>query len=115
MSMKAFDGFAEPKAPNDAEDDGISVKILKDEKIPVTERQFPRLIDDAKFLMEAGVDAPSQVLAITTFYILNEAPVYRKLQEELANAMPDPMQVPSLSLLERLPYLVAAFRSSFTM
>jgi cytochrome P450 len=109
MTKKAFNSFTKSKASDNSEDHGMLLRILKDDKTPATEKQFPRLVDDAKFLMIAGVDAPSQVLAITMFHILNNLSVYRKLQEELINAMPDPMQVLPLSLLERLPYLVTPF------
>ncbi|KAK2879935.1 hypothetical protein FQN49_000747 [Arthroderma sp. PD_2] len=88
----------------------IFAEIMNNDKLPLLERKLGRLSDDAKFLLGAGTDAPSQALAITLFHILNNGPVYRKLQEELKGSLPDPQADPSLAMLERLPYLTAVIK-----
>lgn len=68
-----------------------------------------RLVDEAKFLLVAGTDAPSQVMAITMYHILHDNSVYRRLQGELHTALPDARVDASWGQLERLPYLVSVF------
>ena len=97
--LKNRDGFSE---------NGIFPEIMNNEKLPAAERMLPRLTDDAKLLMVAGTDAPSQVLAITMFHILHDQSVYRKCQGELEDNIPNPQDIPPLRVLERLPYLVSS-------
>ena len=66
-----------------------------------------RLTDEAKFLLVAGTDAPSQVMAITMYHVLSSVKIQVLLLEELQAALPDGRVEPSLSDLERLPYLVS--------
>ena len=66
-----------------------------------------RLTDEAKFLLVAGTDAPSQVMAITMYHVLSSVKIHVRLLEELQAALPDARVEPSLSDLERLPYLVS--------
>ncbi|KAF3491771.1 benzoate 4-monooxygenase cytochrome P450 [Arthroderma uncinatum] len=88
----------------------IFSEMMNNERLPLLERKLGRLIDDAKFLLGAGTDAPSQAMAITMFHILNNGPVYQKLQEELNCALPEPQANPSLVMLEQLPYLTAVIK-----
>ncbi len=66
-----------------------------------------RLTDEAKFLLVAGTDAPSQVMAITMYHVLSSVKIHVLLLEELQVALPDARVEPSLNDLERLPYLVS--------
>ncbi|KUL90261.1 hypothetical protein ZTR_01954 [Talaromyces verruculosus] len=99
--LKNRDGISE---------NGIFPEIMNNEKLPAAERMLPRLTDDAKLLMVAGTDAPSQVLAITMFHILHNQSVYRKCQGELEDNIPNPQDIPPLRVLERLPYLTAIIK-----
>jgi cytochrome P450 len=71
-----------------------------------------RLTDEAKFLLVAGTDAPSQVMAVTIYHILSNVKIYNLLQAELQAALPEASVDVSWSDLERLPYLVSLFRSA---
>lgn len=71
-----------------------------------------RLTDEAKFLLVAGTDAPSQVMAITIYQVLSNPNIYGLLQEELQVALPDTSVDPLWSNLERLPYLVSKLGSA---
>lgn len=66
-----------------------------------------RLTDEAKFLLVAGTDAPSQVMAITMYHVLSSVKIHVRLLEELQAVLPDASVEPSLSDLEQLPYLVS--------
>ena len=79
--------------------------ILAKDKLPAEEKTFKRVLDEAMFIMVAGTDAPSQVLALTMFYILRDGEVYRRLKAELATGFPDPESLTS-GELQQLPYLV---------
>ena len=80
--------------------------ILANPEVPSSEKEVTRLQDDAIFLLMAGTDAPGQVLAITTFHILNNPSVHEKLRKELCSAITNLCELPDLVQLEKLPYLV---------
>lgn len=80
--------------------------ILADPEVPQSEKDPRRLEDDALFVMMAGTDAPAQVIAITLFHVLNNPQVHEKLKAELLSGILDVQTVPSLRVLEKLPYLV---------
>ncbi|KAE8391134.1 cytochrome P450 [Aspergillus alliaceus] len=84
--------------------------ILAAPEVTDSEKTFKRLQDDAIFLLIAGTDAPSQALAITMFHLLNNPVPLQKLRAELFAAIPDANTMPSLQLLETLPYLSATVR-----
>ncbi|KAJ5157407.1 benzoate 4-monooxygenase cytochrome P450 [Penicillium canariense] len=56
----------------------------------------------------SGTDAPSQVMAITMYHVLNNARIYDQLQDELQIALPGESVDASWSDLEHLPYLGSA-------
>lgn len=91
--------------PVKSEERSIFYDILDNDQLPDGEKELPRLIDEAKFLLVAGTDAPSQVLALTMFHVLDNQDVYQHLREELMLAIPDKKACPSWDKLERLPYL----------
>ncbi|KAE8350007.1 benzoate 4-monooxygenase cytochrome P450 [Aspergillus coremiiformis] len=90
--------------------DAIYPAILANPEVPPSEKEIQRLEDDAMFLMMAGTDAPAQALAITVFHILNNPDVHRKVRAELFANIPDRGTIPTLALLEQLPYLNATIR-----
>ena len=82
--------------------------IAASSKVSTEEKDLRRMTDEATFLMVAGTDAPSQVLAITMFYMLRNTEVYWKIRNELETAFPDPLGTMSWNKLERIDYLVSA-------
>lgn len=89
-------------------DKSIFASILQDDgKHPSTETTLPRLIDEAKFLLVAGTDAPSQVMAITLFHVLRNPRAHARLKDELTQALPRAAMTPSWQEMEKLPYLVS--------
>ncbi|KAI9930243.1 hypothetical protein ASPWEDRAFT_733106 [Aspergillus wentii DTO 134E9] len=93
----------------------IFQSIMQSEKLPVEERKLKRIADEAAFLVVAGTDAPSQVLAITIFHLLWNPCTYQKLQAELVAALPDLRTDPSWSAMEELPYLKAVIKEGLRL
>ncbi|RAQ58815.1 cytochrome P450 [Aspergillus flavus] len=91
-------------------ENGIFSQLMHNLKLPLKERALYRLADDAKFLMVAGIDAPSQVLAITMFHVLRSPLVCRELREELQDKTAHSRDELCLNTLEKLPYLTAVIK-----
>ena len=82
-------------------------ETLLDSDLPPFDKSVPRLVEDAQTMVGAGSITTSFALALGTYYILSSAPVLRKLTAELEAAVPSPETMPSLTALEKLPYLTA--------
>ncbi|KAJ5360336.1 hypothetical protein N7517_009527 [Penicillium concentricum] len=78
--------------------------ILSNEKLPNEEKELERLEQEMHFVILAGTDAPSQVMAITLFHILWNPKAHQKLKDELDEAFPD-LSDADWSKLKSLPYL----------
>lgn len=87
--------------------DGESIisTILSNEKVPDTEKELNRMTDELKFLILAGSEAPSQVMAITLFHLLWNPETYQKLKAELDEGFPVVADA-DWTKLKNLPYLV---------
>ncbi|OQE21558.1 hypothetical protein PENFLA_c014G03393 [Penicillium flavigenum] len=79
--------------------------ILSNEKVPGTEKELERMTDELKFLILAGSDAPSQVMAITLFHLLWNPETCQKLKAELDEAFPVVADA-DWTKLKNFPYLV---------
>ena len=64
------------------------------------------ITEEALILEGAGTDSTGQALEAATFYILDNARVTNRLKEELANAIPNPEEIPTLPKLKEIKYLV---------
>jgi cytochrome P450 len=78
--------------------------------LPPHERSLERLEHEGQSIVGAGVETTRYTLSLATFHILNNPIVYKRLQDELFKAIPDPTSFPSLSELERLPYLTGVIQ-----
>lgn len=81
--------------------------MLLDSKLPPNELTEERLQHEAVSIIGAGFDTTRQMLTVICFHILYHPEVYRKLQQELVEAIPDPTKIPSWPQLQQLPYLTA--------
>ncbi|KAJ5682378.1 hypothetical protein N7462_005543 [Penicillium macrosclerotiorum] len=93
----------------------IYPSILADPDVPPSEKRLRRLEDDAIFLLMAGTDAPSQALAITMFYILDNHKVYQTLRSELSSELKNIAITPTLKQLEQVQYLSAVVREGLRL
>lgn len=85
--------------------------ILANKKLVPEEKDINRLADEATFLMIAGTDAPSQVLAITMYHILRNPTIQERLLVELAGGWPDLSVKPTWTQLQEFEYLVSSWSS----
>ena len=74
---------------------------------PVEEKSLGRLNDEAVTVIGAGMVTTANVLAVTSYYILEQPHILHRLRAELQAAMPDQTTLAPLMQLERLPYLTA--------
>lgn len=88
-------------------ENGIFSQLMHNQTLPLKERTLDRLTNDAKFLMFAGTDAPSQVLAITMFHVIRSPLVCQGLREEMKDRTTHSQDELCLNMLEKLPYLVS--------
>ncbi|KAF3403033.1 Cytochrome P450 monooxygenase yanH [Talaromyces pinophilus] len=73
------------------------------------------LYEESQALLFGGADTTGATLMHGSFYILTLPTVYAKLKAELLSAWPALDEIPSLSELEKLPYLTAVIKESLRM
>jgi cytochrome P450 len=86
---------------------------LLDSDLPREEVTIERLADEAQTVVAAGQVTTAHFLKLTSFYILDDPEIHRKLKEELKSAMPNDGSLPPVSKLEQLPYLSAVISEGF--
>ncbi|KAJ5282252.1 hypothetical protein N7497_012066 [Penicillium chrysogenum] len=94
--------------------DSMISTILSNEKVPSTEKELERMTDELKFLIIAGSDAPSQVMAITLFHLLWNPETCQKLKAELDEAFPVVADA-DWTQLKNLPYLSAVLKEGLRL
>ena len=81
--------------------------LCDDPELPAWEKSRPRLVAEAQSLVGAGTLTSGHTLAITSYHILDNPPMLKRLLVELEGAMPDPTKCVGWQALEQLPYLSA--------
>ena len=84
----------------------IASDLPEEDKVPM------RLGQEAFTLLVAGGESTSRSLTVATYYILANASIKRKLEEELKTAIPNPFAMPKVKDLEQLPWLTACIREA---
>lgn len=85
-------------------------ELSKSAMLPASEKTFSRLAVEANGLLAAGFETTGAVLTHTTYHILANPEVHRKLSAELAEAIPNSDHIPDFRQLEQLPYLRAVVK-----
>lgn len=75
--------------------------------LPAHEKSVGRIRDEAFIVVAAGTTTTAWTLSVATYYLLANPHILTRLKLELKAAIPDPDIFISLSILERIPYLVA--------
>ena len=75
--------------------------------LPPQQFTLDRLMDEASGVVGAGIETTKWAFVVTCFHIINNPSVLQRLREELLKAIPDPAAPPSVTELERMPYLMA--------
>jgi cytochrome P450 len=79
---------------------------IRDGELSAAEKAPMRLMAESHVLLGAGMETTARTLSVTTFYLLHNEDVGRKLRKELCAIMPHPDTAVTLPQLEALPYLV---------
>ncbi|KAF2160316.1 hypothetical protein M409DRAFT_70493 [Zasmidium cellare ATCC 36951] len=82
-------------------------EMLDSPDLPPEDRSTFNLVNQAQVIIGAGITTSAAHLANTTFHILNNPRILKKLQQELNEAIPDPSTLAPLASLEKLEYLNA--------
>ena len=82
--------------------------------LPPEELSVTRLRHEAESLIGAAIETTKSALSLASFHVLDNPDILRRLREEMMIAIPDPPNPPSLSELERLPYLTAVIQEGET-
>ena len=78
-------------------------------------RNVEDLTDEAFTILSAAADTTGHAMTITTYYIVSNPDVYRKLTAELKSAFPDPTAQLNYLTLEKLPYLTAVIKEGLRL
>lgn len=100
------------KDPSSAAHPTIFHELLRSD-LPPEEISLPRLIGEAQVVVAAGQVTTAHYLRTTTYHILANPDIHRKLKAELLEAIPNPDQMPFLPALEHLPFLSAVVTEGF--
>jgi cytochrome P450 len=100
------------------EKDGVDATIfhsLLSSDLPSSEKTSERLAEEAILLLGAGTHTTSWVLSVSTFHLLSQPLILRKLKSELETAIPDLNGSISLARLEQLPHLTAVIKEGLRL
>ena len=84
----------------------IFTEIL-DSGLPPQQSTLDRLMDESTGVVGAGIEATKWACVQTCFHIIDNPSVLQRLRVELLKAIPDPAAPPSVTELEKMPYLMA--------
>lgn len=80
--------------------------------LPPEELSLERLKDEAVSIIGAGITSAEWTSTLACFHIINDHHILERLRGELKSAIPDPRHLPFLTVLEKLPYLMACVEES---
>ncbi|EON70037.1 hypothetical protein W97_09305 [Coniosporium apollinis CBS 100218] len=90
-------------------------ELAKSEVTPPEEKRFEVLTLQANGLLSAGFETTGAALAHMTYCVLANPKTQLKLVRELEEAIPDPGNVPSWQVLEKLPYLSSVVKEGLRL
>jgi cytochrome P450 len=98
--------------------DGVDATIfhsLLSSDLPSSEKTSERLAEEAILLLGAGTHTTSWVPSVSTFHLLSQPLILRKLKSELETAIPDLNGSISLARFEQLRYLTAVIKEGLRL
>ncbi|CAG8949922.1 hypothetical protein HYFRA_00004252 [Hymenoscyphus fraxineus] len=81
--------------------------ILESQSLPENEKGRKRISQEAFVVMAAGGETTGRVLTTATYFLLANDDALTRLKKELVEVMADNQQLASLTVLEKLPWLVS--------
>ncbi|KAL8696813.1 MAG: hypothetical protein Q9201_007466 [Fulgogasparrea decipioides] len=101
-----------PQGPGSKNVDRPVFRSILESALPAHEKNVDRLAQDCFSVAAGGGETTARVLAIGIFYIVSNLTILRRLREEVDMVIPDASRIPSVKVLEKLPYLVSRFHFS---
>jgi cytochrome P450 len=92
---------------NDVSKETTVIQELASSALPASEKTVDRLVGETNLLLGAGAETTASTIARTSYHILANPSVLKRLQEELMVAIPNANVIPPLAELSHLPYLNA--------
>ena len=80
---------------------------LLNSKLPSHELSQKRLQNEAVSVIGAGFETTRWALAVSSYHILANPSIYKRLRQELHEAIPNANEIPSCATLQNLPILSA--------
>ncbi|KAL8975415.1 MAG: hypothetical protein Q9197_000354 [Variospora fuerteventurae] len=84
----------------------LFAELLKSD-LPPQEKTPERLANDSNAAALAGPQSTTTALSNIVYHLVKQPHIAKRLQEEVMANVPDPAQLPSWPILEKLPYLSA--------
>jgi cytochrome P450 len=103
---------ADPKAFKTRPFPAVMWEVAHHPALPAEEKTFKRLAVDANNILAAGFESTGSVLTLMTYLILKHPDIHERLKKELAVAIPNPDNIPSWQILEKLPLLSGVVKES---
>ena len=85
----------------------IFYDVLTNDEVRPQEKETDHLQDEAQTIIGAGTVTTGHILALTSFYLVENPPILERLQTELGDLMSVAGPSPKWQQLEQLPYLTA--------
>jgi cytochrome P450 len=85
-------------------------ELAHSDALPPSDKSVRRLAIEGHILLAAGFETTGNVLSHLMYGVLSDPTIHSKLKEELNSAIPDPDNMPSHQVLEKLPYLHAVIK-----
>ncbi|KAG8529623.1 uncharacterized protein KY384_005103 [Bacidia gigantensis] len=99
---------------NKSENRTVFHDILESDLLPPEEKSITRMQQEATAICVAAIGTISTSLSHACFEILRNPTIKSRLEKELQDSFPDHSRAPTLSELERLPYLTAVIQETDT-
>lgn len=88
---------------------------LLESNLPPQEKYLNRLGDEAQMIIGAGLETTAWALTTTFYHLISNPPILDNLRAELERANLDPMSMPDVIRLEKLPYLSACIQEGIRL
>jgi len=98
------------RAEGDVKSQGTIFTEITNAKLPPEEMKLWRLTDEADGIVAAALETTKRSLSVMIFYVLSNQSILKNLRQELGSVMPDSTTLPTISELEKLPYLTAVIQ-----
>ena len=80
---------------------------LLNSRLPPHELSQKRLQNEAVSVIGAGFETTRWALTVSSYHILANPAIHKRLRDELIDAIPDANEIPPWATLQALPYLSA--------